>query len=43
MTADLSERIKDSDVVLFDGTLWENEEMATSKVGETDTKNGSYE
>jgi pyrroloquinoline quinone biosynthesis protein B len=34
MTADLSERIKDSDVVLFDGTLWENEEMATSKVGE---------
>ena len=34
MTADLAERIKDSDVVLFDGTLWENEEMATSKVGE---------
>ena len=34
MTTDLAERIKDSDVVLFDGTLWENEEMATSKVGE---------
>ena len=34
MTTDLAERIKDSEVVLFDGTLWENEEMATSKVGE---------
>ena len=34
MTTDLAERIKDSDVVLFDGTLWENDEMATSKVGE---------
>ena len=34
MTTDLAERIKDSDVVLYDGTLWENDEMATSKVGE---------
>ena len=34
MTTDLADRIKDSEVVLFDGTLWENDEMATSKVGE---------
>ena len=34
MTAELADRIKDSEVVLFDGTLWQNDEMASSKVGE---------
>ena len=34
MTSDLADRIRDSEVVLFDGTLWQNDEMASSKVGE---------
>ena len=34
MTAELSNKIKGSEVVLFDGTLWKNDEMATSKVGQ---------
>ena len=34
MTPELSERLKDSELVLFDGTLWKNDEMASSKVGE---------
>ncbi len=34
MTPELSEKLKDSELVLFDGTLWKNDEMATSKVGE---------
>ena len=34
MTDDLANRLKDSDMVLFDGTLWTNEEMASSKVGQ---------
>ena len=33
MTPELSEKLKDSELVLFDGTL-ENDEMASSKVGE---------
>ena len=34
MTNELSKRLSGSEMVLFDGTLWENEEMASSKVGE---------
>ena len=34
MTDSLANRIKDSEVVLFDGTLWQNDEMASSKVGQ---------
>ena len=34
MTEDLSKRIENSELVLFDGTLWKNDEMASSKVGE---------
>ncbi len=34
MTDELANRIKGSEVVLFDGTLWKNNEMASSKVGE---------
>ena len=34
MTSELSEKLKDSELVLFDGTLWKNDEMASSKVGE---------
>ena len=34
MTEELANRISGAEVVLFDGTLWTNEEMATSKVGE---------
>ena len=34
MTDSLADRIKDSEVVLFDGTLWQNDEMASSKVGQ---------
>ncbi len=34
MTNDLASRIKGSSIVLFDGTLWTNDEMASSKVGE---------
>ena len=34
MTDDLANRIKGSNIVLFDGTLWTNDEMASSKVGE---------
>ena len=34
MTNELAERIKDSEMILFDGTLWKNDEMASSKVGE---------
>ena len=34
MTGELADRIRDSEVVLFDGTLWQNDEMASSKVGE---------
>ena len=33
MTDELSERIKGCEMILFDGTLWKNDEMATSKVG----------
>ena len=34
MTSELADRVKGSEVVLFDGTLWKNDEMASSKVGE---------
>jgi len=34
MTEELSKRIENSELVLFDGTLWKNDEMASSKVGE---------
>jgi pyrroloquinoline quinone biosynthesis protein B len=34
MTPELSERLRGSELVLFDGTLWKNDEMASSKVGE---------
>lgn len=34
MTEELSKRIENSQLVLFDGTLWKNDEMASSKVGE---------
>ena len=34
MTEDLSKRIENSELVLFDGTLWKNDEMASSNVGE---------
>ena len=34
MTDELAGRIRDSEMILFDGTLWKNDEMATSKVGE---------
>ncbi len=34
MTNELANRIKGAEVVLFDGTLWTNDEMASSKVGE---------
>ena len=34
MTDDLALRIKGSEMILFDGTLWKNDEMAASKVGE---------
>ena len=34
MTDQLASKIKGSEVVLFDGTLWKNDEMASSKVGE---------
>lgn len=34
MTEELANRISGAEVVLFDGTLWTNDEMASSKVGE---------
>ena len=34
MTDDLRARLYGSELVLFDGTLWVNDEMASSKVGE---------
>ncbi len=34
MTDELRARLYGSELVLFDGTLWKNDEMATSKVGE---------
>ena len=34
MTEELSKKIDNSELVLFDGTLWKNDEMASSKVGE---------
>ena len=34
MTDELSNKIKGSQIVLFDGTLWKNDEMASSRVGE---------
>lgn len=34
MTDDLSERIKGCEMILFDGTLWKNDEMASKNVGE---------
>ena len=34
MTEELSKRISNAELVLFDGTLWKNDEMASSKVGE---------
>ena len=34
MTEELSIKIDNSELVLFDGTLWKNDEMASSKVGE---------
>ena len=34
MTNELSEKIRGSEIVLFDGTLWTNDEMASSKVGQ---------
>ena len=34
MTNDLADRISGSEMILFDGTLWKNDEMASSKVGE---------
>jgi pyrroloquinoline quinone biosynthesis protein B len=34
MTDELAERIKNSDMILFDGTLWKNDEMESSKVGQ---------
>ena len=34
MTEELRARLYGSDLILFDGTLWKNDEMATSKVGE---------
>lgn len=34
MTDKLADRIKGAEMVLFDGTLWKNNEMASSKVGE---------
>ncbi len=34
MTEELADRISGAEVVLFDGTLWTNDEMASSKVGE---------
>ena len=34
MTDDLADRISGSEMILFDGTLWKNDEMASSKVGE---------
>lgn len=44
MTDELADRIRDSEMILFDGTLWKNDEMATSKVGEKNwPKNGAYE
>ena len=34
MTDELSERIKGCEMILFDGTLWKNDEMASKNVGE---------
>ena len=34
MTNQLAKKIEGSEIVLFDGTLWKNDEMASSKVGE---------
>jgi pyrroloquinoline quinone biosynthesis protein B len=34
MTRGLKDRLRDADLVLFDGTVWENEEMITHGVGE---------
>jgi len=34
MTNELAERLNGAEMVLFDGTLWKNDEMASSKVGE---------
>ena len=34
MTDKLANRIRGSKVILFDGTLWKNDEMASTKVGE---------
>ena len=34
ITPELSKRISDSEMLLFDGTLWENEEMSTKNVGQ---------
>ena len=33
MTAELSERLKGSDLVFFDGTLWTDDEMIRDNVG----------
>ncbi|MAI76446.1 MAG: pyrroloquinoline quinone biosynthesis protein PqqB [Pelagibacteraceae bacterium TMED65] len=34
MTNELSDKVKGSEIVLFDGTLWTNDEMASSNVGQ---------
>ena len=34
MTDELQKRLDGSSLILFDGTLWVNDEMASSKVGE---------
>ena len=34
MTDELAERIKGCEMILFDGTLWKNDEMASKNVGE---------
>ncbi len=34
MTNELSHKVKGSEIVLFDGTLWTNDEMASSNVGQ---------
>lgn len=34
MTSSLSDKLKGSEMVLFDGTLWKNDEMESSNVGQ---------
>ena len=34
MTDDLKDRLRDASLVMFDGTVWENEEMITHGVGQ---------